>query len=279
MRGGGCRALGGVYFAKTLSEGQREVQTMCIFSARVSYVANTSIFARSSIGGKQFLVYSMRYQADSELAMILPLPTPPLPPENSVRFIDLSGYPKFFDDMAEGFIPPLTRSAAASAAFNSKPTLKVHDVGSFQASFVPHLRDFARLDSRFRLPDQSWDQMPQYGDHAFAVFKLRAGEKKVHPMAFEFPRRNPQTLFFPTVHVHDGFVEAKAYFDHSLYYQASRSIVNVPFSKTDDLRPKPAKQFMDIAKTQGIVDADTVIQNKRLKGMRVNRDIVVKEEM
>jgi hypothetical protein len=36
---------------------------------------------------------------------------------------------------------------------------------------------------------------------------------------------------------------------------------------------------MDIAKTQGIVDADTVIQNKRLKGMRVNRDIVVKEEM
>lgn len=252
---------------------------MCIFSARVLYVANTSIFARSSSGGKQFLVYSMRYQADSELAMILPLPTPPLSPEDAVRFIDLSGYPQFFDDMAKGFLPPLCRSAAASAAFDSKPILKVHEVGSFHASFVPHLRDFARLDSRFRLPDQAWEQMPQYGDHAFAVFTLRAGEKKVHPMAFEFQRRNPQTLFFPTVHVHDGFVEAKAYFDHSLYFQTPQSRVNVSFSKTDDFRPKPAKQFMDIAKTEGIVDADAVIQNKRLKGMRFNRDIVVKEEM
>jgi hypothetical protein len=252
---------------------------MCIFSAHVSYVANTSIFARSSSGGKQFLVYSMRYQADSELAMILPLPTPPSPPEDALRFIDLSGYPQFFDDMAAGLLPPLTRSAAAGAAFGSNPTLKVHEVGSFQASFVPHLRDFGRLDSRFRLPDQAWEQMPQYVDYAFAVFKLRAGEKKVHPMAFEFPRRNPQTLFFPTVHVHDGFVEAKAYFDHSLYFQTPRSRVNVPFSTTDDLRPKPAGQFMDIARTQGVVDADTVIQNKRLKGMRVNRDIVVREAM
>lgn len=252
---------------------------MCIFSARVSSVANTNIFARSSIGGKQFLVYSMQYRTDSELAMILPLPTPASPPEDAVRFIDLSGYPQFFDDMAEAFIGTLTRGAAASVAFDSKPTLKVHEVGSFQASFVPRLRDFTRLDSRFRLPDQAWEQMPQYGDHAFAVFKLRAGEKKVHPMAFEFPRRNPQELFFPTVHVHDGIVEAKAYFDHSLYFQSPRIRVGVPFSRADDLSPEPAKQFMDIAKTRGIVEADTVIQNQRLKGMRINRDTVIKEEM
>ncbi|HZH29435.1 MAG TPA: hypothetical protein VEY11_01465 [Pyrinomonadaceae bacterium] len=252
---------------------------MCVFSAHVSYVANTSIFARSSSGGKQFLVYSMRYQADSELAMILPLPTPPSPPEDALRFIDLSGYPHFFEDMDKGFIKPLCRSSAAAAALAGKPTLKVHEVGSFQASFVPHLRDFARLDSRFRLPDQAWEQMPQYGDYAFAVFKLRAGEKKVHPMAFEFPRRNRRNLFFPTVHVHDGFVEAKAYFDHSLYFQTPRSSVDVPFSTTVDFSPEPAGQFMDIARTQGVVDADTVIQNKRLKGMRVNRDIVVREEM
>lgn len=252
---------------------------MCIFSAHVSSVANTNIFARSLIGGKQFLVYSMQYRADSELAMILPLPTPASPPEDAVRFIDLSGYPQFFDDMAKAFVGPLTRGAAASIAFGSRPTLKVHEVGSFQASFVPRLQDFARLDSRFRLPGQAWEQMPQYGDHAFAVFKLRAGEKRVHPMAFEFPRRNPQQLFFPTVHIHDGIVEAKAYFDHSLYFQTPRIRVDVPFSMADDLSPKPARRFMDIAKTRGIVEADTVIQRQRLKGMRINRDIVVKEEM
>lgn len=252
---------------------------MCIFSAHVSSVANTNIFARSSIDGKQFLVYGMQYRADSELAMILPLPTSVSPTEDAVRFIDLSDYPQFFDDMADAFIGPPTRGAAATAAFGSKPTLKVHEVGSFQASFVPRLKDFARLDSRFRLPNQAWEQMPQYGDHAFAVFKLRAGEKKIHPMAFEFPRRNPQELFFPTVHVHDGIVEAKAYFDHSLYFQTPRIRVDVPFSMADDLSPEPAKQFMDIAKTRGIVEANTVIQNQRLEGMRINRDIVVKEEV
>ena len=52
---------------------------MCIFSLLVSSVANTNIFARSSVEGRQFLVYSMQYEADSELAMILPLPTPPGP--------------------------------------------------------------------------------------------------------------------------------------------------------------------------------------------------------
>lgn len=255
---------------------------MCIFSAVVSDVADTNIFARSSIGGKQFMVYSMRYQADSELAMVLPLPTPPSPPEDAVRFVDLSGYPGFFSDMAEGFPVALTRSPAASAAPADEPTLKVHEVGSFQASFVPRLRDFARLDSRFRLPDQAWEQMPQYSDYAFAVFKLQAGAKNVHPMAFEFPRRNPRELFFPTVHVHDGFVETYAHFDHSLYWQSPGAQGVEPFLSDElpyDLSVGPAKQFMNIDRTQGLVDADTIIHKQRQYGLGVNRDIVVQEEM
>ena len=251
---------------------------MCMFSTFVSSVANTNIFARNSVDAHQFLVYSMHYQADSDLAMILPLPTPPSPSEDALRFIDLSGYPRFFDDMDQGFVKPICRNSAASAARASKPTLKVHEVGSFQASFVPNLQDFVRLDGRFRLPDQVWEQMPQYSDYAFAVFKLQAGAKNVHPMAFEFPRRNPRKLFFPTVHVHDGIVEAYAHFDHSLYWQSPGDRVDGAFSSVGssfDRSIGPAKQFMKIARTQGIVEADTIIRTKRLAGTQVNRDIVV----
>jgi len=46
--------------------------------------------------------------------------------------------------------------------------------------------------------------LPIYEDFGFAVFKLRAGLKRIHSMALEFPRRDPKSLFFPTVHVHDG---------------------------------------------------------------------------
>ena len=247
---------------------------MCIFSLLVSSVANTNIFTRSSIEGKQFLVYSMQYQADSQLAMILPLPTPHLPAEDAVHFIDLSGYPEFFEDMHKGFPVELSRSQPAAIALGTTSTLKVHNVGSFEASFVPHLRDFARLDSRFRLPDQAWEQMPQYKNYAFAVFKLQAGARNVHPMAFEFPRRNPRELFFPTVHVHNGVVEPKAYFDHSLYFQR-RLRQDSPAPYTDSIAP--AGNFMDIARTQGIVEADTIIQMKSIHGMESNRDLVIEE--
>ncbi len=253
---------------------------MCIFSGTVSSVANTRIFARSSAGGRQFLVYSMQYEAGSDLAMILPLPTPPLPPEDAVRFMDLSSYPAFFDDMATGFYEPALRGLDSKSAPSFEAILKVHEVGSFQASFVPRLRDFARLDSRFRLPDQTWEQMPHYHDYAFAVFKLRAGAKDIHPMAFEFPRRNPAELFFPTVHIHHGIVEARAYFDHSLYCQTPG---RQPGWRISSFAPSgqptiPAKRFMDIARTQGIVDGDTVVQFDRRIGMLANEDVILQED-
>jgi hypothetical protein len=252
---------------------------MCIFSALISAVANTKIFARSSMSGQQFLVYSMQYEASSDLAMILPLPTPASPSEDAVRFIDLSEYPHFFDDMGKGFPVLMTRSVLNSAGPISQATLKVHDVGSFEASFVPQLGDFIRLDSRFRLPEQAWEQMPQYTDYAFAVFKLKAGTKNMHPMAFEFPRKNKQELFYPTVHVHHGKVEPKAHFDHSLYCQKPQHQFEWQISSDEAIggHAIPAKQFMNIAKTQGIVDPDTVIQMKRILGMHVNKDIILQE--
>jgi hypothetical protein len=247
---------------------------MCCFSRSVSSVSNTNIFARAANDGRQYLAYSLKYEAADELAMILPIPTPANAAEDGVRFIDLSGYPKFFDDLRLGFpeqkmsrqaFQPLVRLAPQPAP------LKVYDVGSFEASFVPQQKDFGRLDERFRLPTNAWDKLPQYKDWGFAVFKLKAGAKDVHPMAFDFLRRAPRTLFFPTVHIHDGQVHGKAEFDHSLYCQTSLSL-----DRNWEDSFAPAQSFVKVDQSQGLVEATQPVRRRRIHGSHKNEDIVIK---
>ena len=248
---------------------------MCCFSKHVQLVTDTDIFARAGKDGRQFLAYAMRFKAGEDLSMILPLPVPKNPKEDAVRFINLEKYPNFFDEMLSGFpVPPLGASAAVRPQkyAASGPKLAVVEVGSFVASFVPTVRDFGRLDERFRLPTEVWDALPQYQDAGFAVFQLKRGDMKVHPMAFEFPRANPSKLFFPTVHIHDGKVHAKAEFGHMLFCQTDATDTVMGWDETPDL----AGMFMtNIAKAHGIVDPNAHCYRKIMKGMFENRDLFV----
>src|SRR5262245_13723175 len=197
---------------------------MCCFSRKVEKVADTKIFARGGKEGKQFLVYSMVFSSKEDLAMILPLPTPKASGEKAVKFISLKDYPDFFTDMHKPFVAPPPRSKGGKRPKSDKDKsnkLEVVKVGNFEASFVPTTKDFARLDDRFKLPATTWDDLPGYKEYGFAVFKLKKGEQKVHPMAFEFPRKDKEKLFFPTVHIHDGKIHKTAVFDHALYLQPS----------------------------------------------------------
>jgi len=249
---------------------------MCCFSGKVELVADTNIFARASKGNRQFLVYSMRFKAADDLAMILPLPVPKATKDDAVTFINLEKYPTFFDDMYNGFPKPVYKSdpnakSAREAKFEAPP-LKVVEVGSFVASFVPAVKDFARLDERFRLPADLWDKLPQYKNSGFAVFQLKKGEKKVHPMAFEFPRANPRQLFFPTVHIHDGSVPERAFFDHTLYCQASDTIDVSAWEES----PQPAEMFMTrLDKAEGIVDDKGHCYKRTMRGRYPNTDVTV----
>ena len=246
---------------------------MCCFSRNVKLVADTNIFARAGKNGRQFLVYSMRIDAGEELAMILPIPVPLKTKEDAVRFINLEKYPNFFDEMAAGF--PKPRGLPADDANHAKekpPKLKVVEVGSFVASFVPAIKDFARLDERFRLPTEVWEKLPAYRDFGFAVFQLKKGAQKVHPMAFEFPRADPRRLFFPTVHIHDGTVHPKAHFDHALFMQASAEEDTTGWQET----PQPASMFMKkIELAQGIVDPEAHCYRRRMVGTFKNEDVLV----
>src|SRR6185295_3169401 len=225
---------------------------MCCFSAKVDRGADTSIFARSVENGRQLLVYSMTISTKNDVAMILPLPVPPNSPDDALRFIDLKGYPDFFHDLKLGFPEPVSRSVLPAAS-KSRPTpaaepLPVVQVGNFEASFVPAIKDFGRLDARFRLPDQTWDALPAYKDYGFAVFKLKKDATTVHPMAFEFPRQDPKKIFFPTVHIHDGQVRDKASFDHALYCQKREADkTSLPEWRESDT---PAARFMKVDQAQ-----------------------------
>lgn len=244
---------------------------MCIFSSAVKSVSETQIFARAASAASQFLVYSMSYDAPSELAMILPLPTPVATDETSVRFIDLSLYPSFFSDMNSGFPVARSKSPIALAAGRGQ-VLKVHEVGSFEASFVPQLADFERLDPRFRLPPNTWSKLPLYADYGFAVFRLKAGSREVHPMALEFASRNPAKLFYPTVHVHDGAVKAKAHFDHALFCQSSHTGLTW---ESSDVRGRGlvAREFMKMDRSAGLLDGETGVYRRRISGRHPNCDV------
>jgi len=135
---------------------------------------------------------------------------------------------------------------------------------------VPTQKDFSRLDERFRIPADAWKQLPQYESYGFAVFKLKSGEMKVHPMAFSFPRRDVKTLFFPTVHIHDGKVHGKVEFDHALYCQP-----------THDERPKTKgweesythpTGFMQMKKLKNVVVGNQHCYKKEMRGMLANKD-------
>jgi len=246
---------------------------MCCFSKPVKLVANTNIFARAAAEGAQFLVYSMKLGAAEDVAMILPIPVPPRSKEEAVRFINLEKYDNFFDHLNDGFpVPPEIKATGRAGALGSAPALKVVEVGSFIASFVPSIEDFARLDEQFRLSTDVWDMLPQYKDWGFAVFQLKKGEKKIHPMAFEFPRRDPKKLFFPTVHIHDGSVPARAKFDHFLYCQVG---AGSRLREWDESK-KTAETFMrKLDEAKGIIDAKGHVYRKRMNGVFANRDVVV----
>jgi hypothetical protein len=250
---------------------------MCCFSKPVSAVKSTRIFVRAADEGRQFIVYTMFIRAKEDLAMILPIPVKPASGEKTVNFVNLKEYPNFFDDLESGFIMPTKSDNALEAipASASLSTLEVVQVGDFEASYVPTVKDFSRLDSRFRLPSSTWSKLPQYQSYGFAVFKLKPGAMNVHPMAFSFPRGDTSTLFFPTVHIHDGKVHARATFDHQLYCQPYGDDYPT-FGGQWKESNGPASHFMQVDKSKGVIEGDQHCYKRELTGLLTNKDTLLK---
>jgi hypothetical protein len=247
---------------------------MCCFAGHVSDVSGTNIFARVG-ADRQHLVYEMTFTSNDQTAMILPIPTASGRPEDVVTFVSLEGYPDFFRDLERHFQEVWAQSRTLGGGLPS-PSLKVYLVGAFEASFVPRLEDFDRLDVRFRLPPHVWRQLPVYESFGFVVFKLQPGTRaSVHPMAFSFRTRDPETVFFPTVHVHDTLVHEMADFDHILYTQ------NEPARGSSWPRTfwmpggVAASRYLKVERTSGLVSKNVPCFQMAVIGRFPNRDIVV----
>jgi hypothetical protein len=262
---------------------------MCCFSGRVERVENTRIFARRVDDRTQALAYAMSVSATEDLAMVLPLPTDPAAGEDAVRFVDLSAAPELFHALA-ALYPTRAKGLAPQALRASRQTLAVQNVGAFEASFVPTAEDFDRLDARFRLAPAILQALVARERFGFAVFQLRGltptpapslpwwrqvfaperapphRAKDVHPMALTFRTRTPETLFLPTVHVHDGTLPETASFDHTLFVQGSADETWYPSAAppSDDL----------VRRAQGVLAGGERVWRLDLKGERPNRDVL-----
>lgn len=260
---------------------------MCMFSRPVISVNNTRIFARHSGkhsgNGTQFLAYQMEYESEQTNAMILPVPIKRPASETSLKFIDLSGYEKFFNDLDRGFPFHEGLNLGCGSKSTVSAHLKVFKVGNYIASFVPTLSDFNRLAPEFNLPAETWEKVPFYQSFGFAVFQLAAGTLRPHPMAFEFSS-DREALFFPTVHIHDGEVHADEAFDHILYLQhagidsEAYGYVNsdVEDRSTGLIRSKfIASEFCDVESAAGLVVGNLLVHRKILRGVLPNQDVEI----
>jgi len=239
---------------------------MCIFSLEDVEVSGTNIFARMIAPGVQALAYGMELRTAREVAMVLPVPIAPGRGDAAMSFVNLDDAPHMFQELALLFEDPTEQSRSfEDEAELHELELEVHEVGSFVASYVPTRADFRRLDRRFRVPEVVFTAAPHYGDYGFAVFQLAPRATTVHPMAFTFPTRAPDKLFFPTVHVHDGSFHAQAHFDHALYYQHPRG----PDGRVLE---GDAVSSSSIASTYGGIATATRVIRRELRGMLPNRD-------
>lgn len=238
-------------------------------------MTETRIFGRFIAKDRQVLAYQMRLDAPEEVAMILPLPVVQPAGEKAVEFINLEKYEDFFKDLHRGFPVPQKTWAFSVDSVKSARALEVVDVGSFVASFVPTAKDFTRLDPRFRLPEGTWKKLPQYADYGFAVFQLKKGERKVHPMAFSFPSRLAEEaqLYFPTVHIHDGEVHEKEDFDHVLYGQAWPK-AGLSSRKGWEESPALAQNFMKVERSRGLIWDKGHVYRKKMRGKLKNEDVI-----
>ena len=252
---------------------------MCIFSQPIDQVGSTRIFVADLGHGIHATAYQMAFRATRPVDMILPVPALKGSGDEALAFVDLGGYDDFFEDLSRCF--PRPRGVATGGGYGIAKSLPeellvVHEVGDYEASYVPSVADFHRLDPRFRLPKAAWDTLPNYQDFGFAVFQLRPGQdmQKVHPIAYRYPADRLQELFFPTVHVHDGgYADPRAGFDHELYAQGNWSTPR-PGMPWEVGRELPGR-VVDMKRSRGIVAPDVALRRERLRGKYSNADIVV----
>jgi hypothetical protein len=247
---------------------------MGIFSTPVRVASTFNFFARAN-ADHQFLACNFRYEAAAAFTLFLPLPTPPETPASAVRFINLAGYDELFSDMRRGF-PDLTRDTG-KLSFTDRLLEKVRDwldldTTQIEFAFFPNRTVLAEMRDSWPVSDAVWPALEPYAECGLVGLKLEAGANRLPPVAFEFPRRDPDELTFPTAH--NLPQSAAATLRHALYAQTSKRSLQWRMSiSAEDDRPLRAREFVKADRTLGLIDPDQPIVSRRLVGAADNVDV------
>ena len=183
------------------------IEKMCIISLAVEEVCDTNIFVAVE-ELTQLTVYSntVKNYTDNN-AMVLPVPNP-----DSLKFIDLSKYPKIFDDLRDSFYEDSFDGVTFDGDnFGINGVLQVFNVGSYKVSVAMNLNDIMRVDKTvFTLSNGCYDVLKSnYGEPStvpfgFIICKLVKGKDTYHPLAYSHTIISKDRVFIPTKHYHDN---------------------------------------------------------------------------
>ncbi len=194
---------------------------MCIIQGGAKLVADTKILVApivSSIDAEpqQFTVYCNKVSLEAKQgAMILPFP------KSACTFFDLSEYKGLFDDL--NMMWPRSRGGSTKSHH-----LEIQQVGSYKASVVPDIADFARLSDIFVIDHRvkRFIQKCYPAGYSFVVCLLDQ-EKEYHPFGYIHGRPSADKLFIPTMHFHQHSGRHVDW-DHEIYTVNSR-MLDVPY--------------------------------------------------
>ena len=209
---------------------------MCIILARVESVSNTQLYISSSkTKERQLVIYTNKVTSPDSNAMILPVPNP-----LSVELLNFRHYKDIFEDCQKCFRHYddtrhlyATRSLACSASDSHRPVLPVYTIGSYQASIVPSLDDFDRLNTnilRVNPEVASLLRKTYDSEFGFLVCQLKRGNHQYHPFAYTHSIHSNRLLFVPTLHYHLGEKGSSADWDHTIYSPMTDLFTNYGYS-------------------------------------------------
>lgn len=187
---------------------------MCIISGLTNSVSGTKILVAPTEDGKrQLTVYRNKVTMNSTGSMVLPFPNH----DRNCTLVDLSNYPKLFNDLHYMFPMILSQGIMTKSAF-----LKVEQVGSYKACVANDVKELELLDRNvFQVDDDVLEFVKsQYANGNFGVIVCQLDQdKSYHPFGYIHSRFNESELFVPTMHYHKhlGLDHVTSDWDHEIY--------------------------------------------------------------
>ncbi len=248
---------------------------MAIFAPPIQKTWDARFFARMH-QDRQVLIFQLSLKAQTT-AVLLPLPTVSLS-RQAARFIDLSGYPGFFEDLDQLVQLPEPHQAAQGLLEAPEPAPSVRPE---QTRFVPSVRDLKKVDPHFSLLQSLWAARPIYKDYGFAIIWVQPqGAARLGPIALEFQTRSTDTLYYPAMFAQAGSASSQVRYDHRFFGQRNEDQTHYGWSRSQT----QAAQVLDrgrllmSAQTAHLIEPGDLVYWKDVRGDFPNQDFWLKLE-